>query len=220
MKFSTRRIVMTSGLIASAAAVAALIGTQAASGTNVPSASTAQRHAASMTHHDHMANMRMPMKHQSSTGHSEQVAEAKKATATFHNIANAEQSGYGLFQDTAGLTCIADPSMGGGMGVHYVNGDNVNDPTEHARHPEATVYRLGSDGTLHLAALEYLVVKSAWDADHAGPPKLFGHTFMFTDAPNRYGLPPFYSLHAWVWDHNPAGEFAMWNPQVTCPRVR
>ena len=34
---------------------------------------------------------------------------------------------------------------------------------------------------------------------------------------DRYGLPPFYSLHAWVWDHNPAGRFAPYNPSVKCP---
>jgi len=31
-----------------------------------------------------------------------------------------------------------------------------------------------------------------------------------------HGLPAFYSLHAWIWKHNPAGDFAMWNPDVTC----
>jgi hypothetical protein len=45
---------------------------------------------------------------------------------------------------------------------------------------------------------------------------LFGQRFNLTDAPNRYGLPPFYSLHAWIWQENPAGTFAMWNPSVHC----
>ena len=31
-----------------------------------------------------------------------------------------------------------------------------------------------------------------------------------------YRLPAFYSLHAWIWKHNRAGTFAMWNPQVSC----
>ncbi len=48
-------------------------------------------------------------------------------------------------------------------------------------------------------------------------PSLFGHEFMVTDAPNRYGLPAFYSLHVWAWDHNPMGTFEMWNPDVVCP---
>ncbi len=27
----------------------------------------------------------------------------------------------------------------------------------------------------------------------------------------------FYLMHAWVWQPNPAGMFADWNPRVTCP---
>jgi hypothetical protein len=45
---------------------------------------------------------------------------------------------------------------------------------------------------------------------------VFGQQFNFTPAGNRYGLPAFYSLHAWIWKHNPSGTFAMWNPTVSC----
>jgi hypothetical protein len=34
---------------------------------------------------------------------------------------------------------------------------------------------------------------------------------------NRYGLPAFHALHAWIWKFNPSGTFAMWNPRVSCP---
>jgi len=114
------------------------------------------------------------------------------------------------------------------MGVHYVKGDLVKDPAIDARHPEALVYARDGHGKLHLAALEYVVIKADWDAkqpppsSYVGsrftpvPPTLFGHEFNFTDAPNRYGLPPFYSLHAWIWKHNPMGTFEMWNPSVHC----
>ena len=61
------------------------------------------------------------------------------------------------------------------------------------------------------------MIKAAWDATHGSPPKLFGHQFNFTDAGNRFGLPPFYSLHVWAWKDNPAGMFAMFNPDVHCP---
>jgi len=61
------------------------------------------------------------------------------------------------------------------------------------------------------------VFKSAWDAHHDGRPKLFGQTFTLTPDGNRFGLPAFYSLHAWLYKHNPAGTFAMWNPRVHCP---
>jgi hypothetical protein len=39
---------------------------------------------------------------------------------------------------------------------------------------------------------------------------------MLTSAENRYGLPSFYALHAWVWKDNPTGMFSMWNPGVSC----
>jgi hypothetical protein len=29
-------------------------------------------------------------------------------------------------------------------------------------------------------------------------------------------MPEHYDLHAWVWQANPAGMFAAWNPTVSC----
>jgi hypothetical protein len=147
-----------------------------------------------------------------------QVARMRAATATFHNIANAEDAGYGLLHDVAGLTCIAMPGEGG-MGVHFVKGALVADPGLDIRHPEALVYAPDRDGTLRLAALEFIVDKAAWDANHSKPPRLFdGRSFDLTPAPNRFGLNPFYSQHVWIWKNNPAGVLAMWNPQVHCPK--
>jgi hypothetical protein len=155
------------------------------------------------------------------------TGQARSATAKYHSLTVAKKAGYSILADTAGITCIADPHMGA-MGVHYVKGDLVKDPAIDARHPEALVYAPDGHGKLHLAALEYVVIKADWDAkqpppsSYVGsrftpvPPMLFGHEFNFTDAPNRYGLPPFYSLHAWVWKNNPAGTFEMWNPSVHC----
>jgi len=139
----------------------------------------------------------------------------RAATDQFHSIAVAEQHGYALLTDAQGIACIDMPGMGG-MGVHWANSNLVGDPAIVASHPEALVYAPAPDGTLRLAAVEYVVLKQAWDATHRHPPKLFKHTFNFTDAPNRFGLPPFYSLHVWVWKHNPAGAFEMWNPRVVC----
>ena len=156
------------------------------------------------------------------------TAPARSSTAKFNSLTVAKKAGYSVLADTAGITCIAEPGMGA-MGVHYVKADLVKDPAISAAEPEALVYAPDQQGKLHLAALEYVVIKASWDAKQAlppslgypgadtlPPPMLFGHTFNFTNAPNRYGLPPFYSLHAWVWKDNPAGTFAMWNPSVTC----
>ena len=157
--------------------------------------------------------------HSASTGRPStlQIAKMRAATATVHNIANAEDAGYGLLHDVAGLTCIAMPGEGG-MGVHFVKGPLVADPGLAIRTPEALVYAPDRDGTLRLAALEFIVDKAAWDAHHSEPPRLFdGRSFDLTTAPNRFGLAPFYSQHVWIWKNNPAGVLSMWNPQVHCP---
>jgi hypothetical protein len=143
------------------------------------------------------------------------LGQVKHATARYHSVAVAEKAGYGRFVDVDGVACIDMPGMGA-MGVHYVKGSLVGDGKIDALTPEAVVYEPGRAGHLHLVAVEYVVIQQAWDANHRKPPALFGHQFDFTASPNRYGLPPFYSLHAWVWKHNPAGTFAMWNPRVSC----
>ena len=154
------------------------------------------------------------------------VAAAQVVTAKYHSLNLAKKTGYSILADATGITCIAEPQMGA-MGVHYVKGALVKDPLIDATEPEALVYAPDRHGRLQLAALEYVVIKSDWDARNPvvadappwvkpAPPMLFGQEFNFTDAPNRYGLPPFYSLHAWLWKDNSAGTFAMWNPSVHC----
>jgi hypothetical protein len=51
---------------------------------------------------------------------------------------------------------------------------------------------------------------------NAAPPSLFGQRFTLIPLMNRYGLPPFYELHAWIWNNNPSGMFNDWNPRVSC----
>jgi hypothetical protein len=164
--------------------------------------------------------MAMPTYRADQTGHHHQgLAALRRATARFHDLGRAQQAGYGFFTDAKGIACIDMPGEGG-MGVHFVKGALVDDPAERPTKPEAMVYRVDEDGILRLAAVEYVVVQSAWDDTHSSVPRLFGEDFTLTGADNRYGLPPFYSLHAWVWQHNPAGTFAMFNPDVSCPRSK
>jgi hypothetical protein len=148
------------------------------------------------------------------------LADAVQATARFHDIDVAKADGYGLFTDAQGIACIEMPAMpgmpGGAMGVHFVNGSLVGDGAVDASTPEAVVYEPEANGQMRLVALEYVVIKADWDAKNAAPPSLFGQEFNFTPAGNRFGLPPFYSLHAWIWKHNPTGTFSMWNPDASC----
>jgi hypothetical protein len=149
-------------------------------------------------------------------GQADKVEKIRGATDDFHNIATAESAGYVSFKDIHGKSCIAMKGMGG-MGVHYVNPALIADPAIDLTAPEVLVYAPDRDGTLRLAAVEYLVDKAAWDAANPKPPELFrGEPFMVTEAPNRYGLDTFYSQHVWAWKANPEGLLAMWNPNVHC----
>jgi hypothetical protein len=143
------------------------------------------------------------------------LSTVRAATAGYHNLDAAIGAGYARFVDAQGIACIDEPAEGG-MGIHYVNGDLVGDPSIDAATPEALVYEPQRNGRLRLVATEYIVFQDAWDAAHSSPPSLFGHTFEAVGSGNRYGIPPFYELHAWVWKHNPSGMFNDWNPRVSC----
>ena len=105
------------------------------------------------------------------------------------------------------------------MGRHLVNGDVVGVATGRTCVGPRHWSTRGRRGHRRLVALEYLVLRKDWRKVHgadAPRPRLFGQSFDLTVRGNRYGLPAFYSLHAWIWKHNPAGTFAMWNPDVHC----
>ncbi len=103
------------------------------------------------------------------------------------------------------------------MGIHYVRGDRVANPAERATEPEVLVYAPRRHGGMRLVALEYVVLQADWDALHTRPPSLFGQDFELVPAGNRYGLPAYYELHAWLFKRNPRGLFDDWNPRVRCP---
>jgi hypothetical protein len=125
----------------------------------------------------------------------------RDANVRFADVDVATKDGY------APIPCVSGID-GGAMGIHYVNGDLINDEKIDIAHPEAVMYEPQPDGTMELVAVEYITPK--------GPAELGGHLFSFTNAPNRYGLPAFYELHVWAWRANPTGAFADMNPDVSC----
>jgi hypothetical protein len=139
----------------------------------------------------------------------------RDATQEFRDVAVAEAAGYGILAGTPLEECIDEPSEGT-MGFHYVNGDLVGDTVLEPTTPEALVYVPRGDGGLRFVAVEYVVFAEAWDAEHAEPPQLLGHELKLVTEPNRYELPAFYELHAWVGKDNPSGTFYEWNPTVSC----
>ena len=145
------------------------------------------------------------------------LARARAATAAFHDVDRFGPAGYGgPLEDLAGITCITNPGVGV-MGVHFVNGALVGDATLDVEKPEVLVYQPLPNGRLRLVAAEYVVFQGAWlQAGNTAAPTLFGQPLNFVPAGNRYGLPPFYEIHAWIWMNNPSGMFKDWNPSGSC----
>jgi hypothetical protein len=148
----------------------------------------------------------------------EGIAAARAATAQFHRFDAAQAAGYTAeVIDLNGIACIDDPT--GAMGIHYLNPSLLDGNVDESA-PELVIYEPTKNGRMRLVAVEYLVLKSAWEAAHGGAgapvPSLFGQPMELVPAGNRYGLPDFYELHAWLWKENPLGMHNDWNPTVTC----
>jgi hypothetical protein len=139
------------------------------------------------------------------------VRAVRDATERFRDVNRAIAEGYVQFQG-----CVSGP-MEGAMGVHYSKFGLFDGSIDLAT-PEALVYEPGRHGRLELVAAEYITPADAWNATHDDfdKPELMGQLFHFAPGPNRYGSPAFYELHVWAWKHNPRGEFADWNPTVSC----
>jgi hypothetical protein len=136
------------------------------------------------------------------SGHSAPLVDhVRKANQRFEDVSVAVAEGY------APIPC-ASGQQGGAMGIHYVNGNLLNDGIIDIAKPEAVMYEPTADGQLVLVAVEYIAFE--------GPAALEGQLFHFNPAPNRYGLAPFYELHVWAWKRNPTGHFADNNPHVSC----
>jgi hypothetical protein len=139
------------------------------------------------------------------------VNEVKESTARFRDVAAAESEGYALM-----FGCVSGPDSGA-MGLHYVNlplvGDAVLDPTR----PEIVIYEPLPNGRRRLIGADFLVFKDVWDAAHPDTtPQLMGQLLHLFEAPNRFGLPAFYTLHVWAWKESPTGTFVNWHSDVSC----
>jgi hypothetical protein len=138
------------------------------------------------------------------------VQVVRGATERFRDPAAAEGEGYRLM-----FGCVSGGDFGA-MGLHYVNGALVGDDVLDPARPEIVIYEPMPDGRLRLVGADFLVLKDVWDATHPAAPQLMGQLLHLFDAPNRFGLPAFYTLHVWAWKHNPNGTFVNWHPHVSC----
>lgn len=138
------------------------------------------------------------------------LAAARRATARFHNVEAALAAGY-----IAEEECVALPD-GSAMGFHYVKPPLLADPAVDVESPEILLYVPSGNG-VRLVGLEY------WKADadqdlgtDADRPTLFGRGFDGPMPGHFPGMPVHYDIHVWVWQSNPAGMFAPFNPNLDC----
>lgn len=156
--------------------------------------------------------------HDGNGGAQAELAQVRAATARFHRVEEAVAAGYELgWVNGAGnrivAGCVSHPTAGA-MGYHYFNAELMADNAVDAVEPEVLVYAPAADGGLKLVAVEWVV-----RSDKSNPAGV-------SEAPSVLGMemhilvpppgPAFWLTHAWVGQHNPAGMFADFNPEVSC----
>ncbi len=140
------------------------------------------------------------------------IDKVRRATAQFKDINVAISEGW-----VPATPCVSGPDTGA-MGVHFVLPARISMGVLNAEQPEALIYEPMPGGAMRLVGVEFIVLASVWASNNpgGGVPALEGNLLNYIGAPNRYGLPAFYELHVWAWEHNPKGSYADWNTLVTC----
>jgi hypothetical protein len=145
----------------------------------------------------------------------ELVRIVRQVTDKYHSVAVAEGDGYHLL-----FGCVSDEDSGA-MGLHYAKldlyarPDGTFDDQIDPYQPEIILYEPTPSGP-KLTGADFLVDAATWNKTHTQAPELDGQIFHFFDAPNRFGLPPFYTLHVWAWKDSPTGTFVNWHKNVRC----
>jgi hypothetical protein len=134
----------------------------------------------------------------------QELAALHPLFARYHDLDKAIADGYGFVGP-----CVSDPALGG-MGDHYSPNADVDfgrgDGSYALDKPQYLVYAPQKNGGRRLAALDYTVPYEKWHS--ADPPAFFGLPFTRNDG---FGV---WMFHIWLFEHNPAGMFANFNPQV------
>lgn len=159
------------------------------------------------------------------------LQELARQLEPFKDVAYAESQGY-----VQSSGCERHPSLGT-MGYHYsnprllgitgpVNGRvNGNGTYTGANPPAVLLYVPDGLGGLKLAGIEMLVFAEAWHAEHKQPPMYRGREYNYmADNPDTiqdeaHGFMPHYDLHIWLFEENPSGLYAQWNPALSCSNI-
>jgi hypothetical protein len=140
------------------------------------------------------------------------VKLVRESTERFRDVSVAMSEEYALM-----FGCVSGPDSGA-MGLHYVNLKLVMDGELDPTRPEIVIYEPLPNGRLRLTGADYLVFAADWHEKNKdkGTPELGGQLLHYFESPNRFGLPPFYTLHVWAWKDNPTGMFVNWHSKVSC----
>ena len=164
------------------------------------------------SHDDHGGARSAP--HEPTPQENALVQTVRAATEKFKDVTNIAGPGpeYAL---TFG--CVSGRDFGA-MGLHYLKDSILHDGEIDKNDPEIILFEPTRNGGIRITGADYIVFVSEWEQKHKadGPPSIDGQLFHFFDAPNRFGLDPFYALHVWAWKDNPNGTFVNWNPNVSC----
>jgi hypothetical protein len=127
----------------------------------------------------------------------QQLAQARRGTARYHDIAQAEADGY-----------VNINVYESGEGLHYVNFALV-DANFDPEHPEVLLYApVPHENRMELVAVEYVVPLSLSSGAPAG---FAGDADVWRENSEGLGL---WELNAWIWQHNADGVFAFHNSRV------
>jgi hypothetical protein len=151
------------------------------------------------------------------------LAAVRQATARYHDVEAALADGY-----VPVGSCVEAPGQGA-MGVHYLNPGLAADLEVDLEQPELLLYFPSGNG-LRLVGVEYFTaalavvggVPQPWFDHEAAEiwlnpaPELFGQTFHGPMEGHDPTMPWHYDFHVWVWQANPAGIFADYNPSLSC----
>jgi len=123
-----------------------------------------------------------------------ELQQAKIATAKYNDFGQAIADGY------VDINVIVPE-----MGYHFLKMDNLNATFEYDK-PEILVYNKEENGRMKLVALEYAVPISLSPNAPSG----------FTGDNDHWSVYQgvLWTLHAWVWEYNPAGVFNATNPLI------
>lgn len=136
------------------------------------------------------------------------LARLRQDLAPYKDVSRALADGFVPVSE-----CTESPE--GGMGVHFLHPARAMAPVDPAK-PAILLYSPTPTG-YELMGAEWFAVDADQDlSTHDDRPSLWGRPFDGPMPGHDAAMPVHYDLHVWLYDNNPAGIFAPWNPSTGC----